>query len=461
MKKNTMEVLMEDVGNIRHKTDPLSTMRSLLALRTHLTSTRAILAAASGWDDTMDSVPSLLSSNPPDLVGAVEALVRLEAGARALRCVPGGRDERDVSLRKLRSQIEAMLRPRLLHALGSMDTRLGPLKQCVDMYGNLGRMEVLRDEYVRMRPAGIHALWFSFGGGGGSRKVASVQEDGNEEESNSRTMKDGEVADFDFNEDNDGDSTSPTINSGIAPTSQQTVKITKTTATAKQFIEFLPTFYDAVLELLAREKTQSRTVFGSDLSSSIVLRVLIECFRPILASFEKRLGSLCPAPGKGYSMIGSGDGLGGMEAIAAAFESTVRFLSLAYDRIEAWDGFSTKEEGKSNRGGGGGSGVAREHTTVKDELISTIRSAFLLIASPFVSYQRALAEAERDPLGEAATMVAKDVRGVVNFEDAAERFGYLAPFIFPLAKGEDDDEYCDLPFLVYWDPHMCNFLFLS
>jgi len=432
-KNTTIEELMEDVGksNSNNTANPLATLRTLLTLRTHLTSTRSILAAASGWDDTMDSVPALLAANPPDLLGAVEALVCLEAGARALHCVPGGREERDVSLRKLRSQIEAMLRPRLHHALGNMETRLGPLRQCVEMYSSLGRMETLREEYVRMRPAEIHALWFSFGGGGGrtvgnsKRRAVENDNDGSNEEKRSSddAVKDGEVEDFDFNEDDDDvvDSTSPNTH---------TAKSHHTTAapTAKQFIEFLPTFFDAVLELLAKERAQARSVFGADLSSSVVARVLLECFRPIVASFGKRLGSLCPAPGKGLSSIGSGGvdgGVGGMESIAAAYESTVRFLSLAYDQMEAWDVNSLKDKGSSAGGD-------------KNEALRLIRSSFLLIASPFVPYQRSLADAERDPMGELATMVAKDVRGVVNFEDAAERFGYLAPFIFPLAEGEDD-----------------------
>lgn len=437
-KNTTIEELMEDVGksssNSNNTANPLATLRTLLALRTHLTSTRSILAAASGWDDTMDSVPALLAANPPDLLGAVEALVRLEAGARALHCVPGGREERDVSLRKLRSQIEAMLRPRLHHALGNMDTRLGPLRQCVEMYSALGRMETLREEYVRMRPAEIHALWFSFGGGGGGsvgnskRRVVGSDNDGSNEEKrrNDGAVKEGQVEDFDFNEDDDGDEVDAAshINSGIASKSHHATAA----PTAKQFIEFLPTFFDSVLELLAKERTQARSVFGPELSSSVVARVLLECFRPLVASFGKRLGSLCPAPGKGLSTIGSGSvdgGVGGMEAIAAAYESTVRFLSLAYDQMEAWEGHSLKEKGNSAGGD-------------RNEALRLIRSSFLLIASPFVPYQHALADAERDPMGEAATVVAKDVRGVVNFEDAAERFGYLAPFIFPLAEGKDD-----------------------
>ena len=39
-------------------------------------------------------------------------------------------------------------------------------------------------------------------------------------------------------------------------------------------------------------------------------------------------------------------------------------------------------------------------------------------------------------MGMVARMVAKGVRGVANLEDAADRLGDLAPFIFPLAEGE-------------------------
>jgi hypothetical protein len=40
------------------------------------------------------------------------------------------------------------------------------------MYYSLGKMDVIREEYVKIRPVEVHALWFSFvggaaGGGGG------------------------------------------------------------------------------------------------------------------------------------------------------------------------------------------------------------------------------------------------------------------------------------------------------
>eukprot|EP00573_Skeletonema_grethae_P003313 CAMPEP_0201691536 /NCGR_PEP_ID=MMETSP0578-20130828/4686_1 /ASSEMBLY_ACC=CAM_ASM_000663 /TAXON_ID=267565 /ORGANISM="Skeletonema grethea, Strain CCMP 1804" /LENGTH=173 /DNA_ID=CAMNT_0048176767 /DNA_START=162 /DNA_END=679 /DNA_ORIENTATION=- len=43
--------------------NPLSTLHSLLNLKNHLTTTRSILAAASSWDETINSIPKLLSSS--------------------------------------------------------------------------------------------------------------------------------------------------------------------------------------------------------------------------------------------------------------------------------------------------------------------------------------------------------------------------------------------------------------
>lgn len=184
-------------------------------------------------------------------------------------------------------------------------------------------------------------------------------------------------------------------------------------------MDFLPTFYEAVLELLSKERTQSRLVFGPEMAPFIVTQILQECFSSIVDSFQKRLATLCSLNGKGHS--NSSADMGSTEAIAAAYEATVQFLSLAYDQIEAWNIDST----------------ANDSTGDEDEsLFELIRSTLLLVASPFLPYQRNLAETERHPMGEAASIVARDVRGVVNLEDAAERLGDLAPFMFPLVEGE-------------------------
>ena len=47
-----------------------------------------------------------------------------------------------------------------------------------------------------------------------------------------------------------------------------------------------------------------------------------------------------------------------------------------------------------------------------------------------------LAEAERDPLGRASSLAARDVRGVSGMDVAAERMAGLARRMFSPAKGE-------------------------
>ncbi|KAK1737992.1 conserved oligomeric Golgi complex subunit 7 [Skeletonema marinoi] len=422
------DTIITSIDNNTTNPNPLSTLHSLLNLKNHLTTTRSILAAASSWDETINSIPKLLSSSnnnnsgQPNLIEAVAALSKLEQGARALQGMPEGQTERTAAISKLRTQLEVLLKPQLLHALKKMETRLGPLQQCVGMYGTLGKMDVMREEYVRMRPGEVISLWFSFGGHNAAIGKNSVVEDEEEKvmddeddlDNDDKTDEEEEAEDFDFSEETTDATTS----------SSTTNKSSSTQINAKQFIEFLPTFYESVLELLSKERAQSKQVFGPELAPSIVGRVLLECFKPIISSFKSRLGNVCSVPGSGISGNSSSgnDGFGGTEGIAAAYESTIQFLSLAYDQMEPWEG-----QGCNNQ--------ENDHDSASnnDDVMETIRTAFRMIASPFVPYQRALAEAERDPLGKAASMVAKDVRSVVGLQDAADRLGDLAPFMFPLA----------------------------
>ena len=456
---NSINNETNDINNNNNSDDPLTTLHTLLNLRTHLSTTKSILVAASSWDETINSIPMLLSTTPPNLLDAVQALLQLERGERALRGMPSGRDDRCATLQKLRTQLEVLLKPQLLHALKKMDTRIGPLQQCVLMYDSLGKMDVMREEYVKIRPVELHSLWFSFGGGSSGSStdviISDKAKDGtvevnNEEEEEDKEGdgedEDDEVEDFDFDDDivnNNNDNEDPSSSTTKTHEQQQQT-------TARQFMEFIPSFYESTLELLTKERTQSKLVFGPELSPLIVTRVLLEVFKPIVPSFQKRLEKLCPLPGKigssSSSLIrgGSSSAVGGTEAIATAYESTLQFLSLAYDQMETWNGggggssSSNQEEGSSSsrKDNKTKKGTQQDSEGGEGESIqSSIRSAILLIASPFLPYQRALAVAERDPMGEAASMVAKDVRSVINFEDAAERLGDLAPFMFPLAEG--------------------------
>ena len=418
MEMDLASLIAEDSKNTdgfnKQEDNPLTTLHTLLNLKTHLSSARTILSAASSWDETIRSIPALLAASnihgsesgdptapsaSQHLVEAVEALSTLEAGERALRVMPSGREEREEVLATLRSRTEAMLKPQLLHALKKTETRTALLRQCVDMDGSLGKMDVLKEEYVKARPGEVVGIWFSFGGSPPGVSAADENAEGE-----TKGQDEEVVEDFDFTEDEDAPVTSSTQHSIAAVPKQQ-------------FTDFLPDFYESVLELLAKERNQARLVFGAEMAPSIVAKVLVECFKPIASSFGRRLENLCPLPN---SVVTSSTG--GMESIATSFQSTVQFLSLAYDQIEAWGTLSS--EAQSSKDGG------------NRVLLETIREAFLLIASPFAPYQQSLAEVERHPLGEAASAIARDVRSVSSsLQDSSERLGDLAPFMFPLAQG--------------------------
>lgn len=92
--------------------ETLQTLSTLHALRSNLTHTKSILSAASSWDDTASTLPTLLSAKPkPNLSDAVSALLELEAGNRALSGYAPGRMERFQIMKNSRKNIEALLKP--------------------------------------------------------------------------------------------------------------------------------------------------------------------------------------------------------------------------------------------------------------------------------------------------------------------------------------------------------------
>lgn len=141
----------------------LETLSTLHALRSNLSHTQDILKAAATWDSTLQSIAPLLAQQ--NLSEAVSALAQLEAGERALRGMPSGRDVRREALEKIRHQVQVLLQPQLKHALQNMHTRLAPLQQCVSLYASLNKIDVLQHEYVANRPATIHKAWFAYRGG--------------------------------------------------------------------------------------------------------------------------------------------------------------------------------------------------------------------------------------------------------------------------------------------------------
>ena len=192
----------------------LETLSTLHALRSNLSRTKEILTAAATWDSTLSSIAPLLAQQ--NLTEAVHALAKLESGARALRGMPSGKQERQESLDKIRQQIQVLLQPQLKHALQNMNTRLAPLQQCVALYTSLGTMDTLQQEYVKNRPGTIHKAWFSY--------TPSYQKTNDQE-------------------------------------------------SIPSFVTWLPNWYEAVLSLLAEERRQSVAVFGPNLAPEMIGKV--------------------------------------------------------------------------------------------------------------------------------------------------------------------------------------------
>jgi Golgi complex component 7 (COG7) len=199
----------------------LETLSTLHALQAHLTQTKSILTAAATWESTLSSIPPLLASQ--NLGEAVAALAKLEAGERALRGMPMHRTQRQDALSHVRQQVTVLLQPQLQQALSHMQqSRLGPLQQCVVQYTQLGQMETLQRDYVKIRPTAIHKAWFEY------QPPAPIRTD---------------------------------------PMSASTVD------TGAVLSEWLNGWFEQVLSLLTEERRQSTQVFGAEHAPLVVAKV--------------------------------------------------------------------------------------------------------------------------------------------------------------------------------------------
>lgn len=374
----------------------LETLSTLHALQSNLSRTKEILTAAATWDATIASIPPLLGQQ--NLTDAVDALAQLEHGERALKGMPE-RQERQDAIAKIRTQVQVLLQPQLNHALKNMNSRLGPLQQCVALYSKLDKMDSLQEEYVKNRPGEVHKAWFSF---------------------------------------------SPSIDGASGKSDKS--------ADTSDFSTWLPSWYETILSLLAEERRQSSTVFGSDVAPEILvmvralsvllssqnylsnfyskqLQVLRECFRPIISSFQSRLESV-------FSSNTSGPMKGSFETICAAYESTLRFLSLAYELIaSAYLDVVESSGGSLKKGNDVG-------------LYTDMLQVCLQVAKPFARYMHNFDVLEIRHLQMATQLVSKDIQqsvgsvslnvGLESLQDAIERLKDLAPFIFPMTKGSLD-----------------------
>jgi hypothetical protein len=242
-------------------------------------------------------------------------------------------------------------------------------------------MDDLLAEYVRNRPAAIHRAWFEYQpgipaagtGGGGGGGAASGGEKKNED----------------------------------------------------AFSRWLPGWFDAVLQLVTEERRQALAIFGAELVPVVVIKVLYECFRPILPSFQSRLESICSSDPAGPST-------GSLQSISTLYESMLQFLSLAYESIVGgW--LDTVD-----------SNVLQAKGPVwYQELLQDV---FVKVASPFARYQRNLSQLETKYLATESQKLSRDIQNAVStvfggrrdlelLQSATDQLQRAATDVFPLAEG--------------------------
>jgi conserved oligomeric Golgi complex subunit 7 len=156
--------------------------------------------------------------------------------------------------------------------------------------------------------------------------------------------------------------------------------------------------------------------------------VLREAFRPILPSFQNRLETV-------FSSSLAAPARGSLEAVGSVYESTLRFLSLAYELVSGAF-LDLVESGGAKKGDTG------------LELYQNMQDVFLQVASPFTLYAQRFPDLECKHIHVAAGMVSKDMQqtvgsissnsGLVALQEAIARLKDLAPFIFPLVEGSLD-----------------------
>ena len=377
----------------REQKETMNTLSTLHALQMNLQFTKSILEATSSWDTTLSSIPSLLSNQK--LSEAVTALTQLQQGARALRGMPG-KDQREDTIQKFKTQIETLLKPQLLHAFANIETRINLLHQSYDMYKQLGNLDHFILEYVKHRPAKLHNGWFAF--------TPKITSDANE----------------------------------IAMTDYSTKK------EINPFLVFLPQWYESILTLLSEEKRRTRTVFGIDAAPNVTVQILRETFRPILSSFSSRLSSIYSYDenenNNGNDFSRSSTTLshaGSLQTICDVYEATLQFLSKSYDYI-------SKTQSSENE-------TFENETKMKEELFhhEITKDTFITIASPFVPYQKSYAKLEFQNSSILLEKIAKDLHEAVRLftgpsagnislsqlQEAIEQLEKLTPFVFSRVNG--------------------------
>lgn len=393
------------------RTDPLQTLTTLHALQTNLSLTRSILSAASSWDATVSKLPSLLSPNvsasstgiaesgsvglgaaeDPDistnndknqeqqqasttianLKEAVQALSTLDHGARALRGLPG-REDRDKIIADFRQSIQVLLKPRLLSALQqSQPLPLGAATTTTTTSAaRLGPIQQIASIYKLL--------------------------------GNTQTLEEEYVR--------------------ARPATIHKLWFSFSPSTPLDFATWLPGWYSNILSFLSDERRRCTTIFGHDVAPDITAKLVAECFRPLLTSFQARLLAIFPHDPSVVlkrAPTATNNNQVYFEAICSSYEATLQFLSLAYD-----------------------------HLTYVSPM--EIRILFSKVASPFAPYQRNFADLELQHSKLIIDGISKNIQKSIAtnisapqeesdnlglLQDAVDKLSHLSLAVFPVVEG--------------------------
>ena len=165
--EGAVETLRADLTKLTARLDTLSDSTSqhvheleeLDRVKRNMETCAATLVEAANWSAAVREANSKFAAGA--LPEAAERLAAMQHSEEVLRSMPESAERRR-TLAQLRDQLEVLLKPKLLQAF--QKERVASLRQYVDMYRQLDRLDVFQSEYCRARPAQLHRYWFTFSG---------------------------------------------------------------------------------------------------------------------------------------------------------------------------------------------------------------------------------------------------------------------------------------------------------
>jgi conserved oligomeric Golgi complex subunit 7 len=154
------------------------------------------------------------------------------------------------------------------------------------------------------------------------------------------------------------------------------------------------------------------------LFESFVFQILIECFRPILPSFQSRLETICPSSTVARTTGGSDNGT--VRDIASIYEGMLRFLSLVYESITSgWidmieSGSITVSNSTISKSASDDSGTSVMMLNNAPALYNELTKVFIQLMAPFKPYQMNLSKLETKFVQQHLSTISQQVQSIVK-----------------------------------------------